>query len=363
MYDHDHYGYDRAGNLLGGEHPGPVMSNRLPGYGSERYSYNEWGELETRRGQEYRWNAQGQLTTVISSNSRTHYRYDALGRRISKVSAGGHTRQAERSRTEFIWEGYRLLQEIPAGGERRTYLYDAEQPYTPAASVTGRKGYQQVWYYHTDPAGTVQEVTKADGTLVWAGYHAAFGEMRADISGSREYYPQPLRMPGQYFDEETGLHYNLFRYYAPECGRFISQDPIGLRGGLNLYAYAPNPLKYIDPLGLTTCHGTTAQGNPHYSGTDKPLTTGATPNSIYTHIDPKTGKAVQNAIYDSNGSVIGHVDFKNHGIESGHYHEFPIPGNPASGHGAGKPHNPYSTIPSGWDILPPGIEPHTPIGQ
>ncbi|ECA8972391.1 RHS repeat-associated core domain-containing protein [Salmonella enterica subsp. enterica serovar Omuna] len=68
-------------------------------------------------------------------------------------------------------------------------------------------------------------------------------------------------MPGQYFDEETGLHYNLFRYYAPECGRFISQDPIGLRGGLNLYQYAPNPLSWVDPLGLTNLNTNTATGN------------------------------------------------------------------------------------------------------
>ncbi|STQ78925.1 Uncharacterised protein [Hafnia alvei] len=93
------------------------------------------------------------------------------------------------------------------------------------------------------------------------------------------------------------------------------------------------------------------------------MTSGASPNSLYSHVDPKTGKVVQNAIYDSNGNVIGHVDFKNHGIGSGHYHEFPIPGNPASGHGAGKPHNPYSTIPPGWDKLPPELEPHTPIGK
>ncbi|WP_105291228.1 RHS repeat-associated core domain-containing protein, partial [Escherichia sp. MOD1-EC6147] len=71
------------------------------------------------------------------------------------------------------------------------------------------------------------------------------------ISNSGAYFEQPLRLPGQYYDEETGLHYNLFRYYAPECGRFISQDPIGLAGGLNLYAYAPNPLLWIDPLGLS----------------------------------------------------------------------------------------------------------------
>ncbi|MEC9574589.1 RHS repeat-associated core domain-containing protein, partial [Escherichia marmotae] len=98
--------------------------------------------------------------------------------------------------------------------------------------------------------GTVQEVSAANGTLVWAGYQAGFGENRGDISNSGAYFEQPLRLPGQYYDEETGLHYNLFRYYAPECGRFISQDPISIRGGLNLYRYAPNPISWIDPLGL-----------------------------------------------------------------------------------------------------------------
>ncbi|MED0636136.1 RHS repeat-associated core domain-containing protein, partial [Escherichia marmotae] len=119
--------------------------------------------------------------------------------------------------------------------------------------ITGRGESRKIWYYHTDVTGTVQEVSAADGTLVWAGYQAGFGENRGDISNSGAYFEQPLRLPGQYFDEETGLHYNLFRYYAPECGRFISQDPIGLRGGLNLYAYAPNPLSWIDPLGLFGC--------------------------------------------------------------------------------------------------------------
>ena len=64
---------------------------------------------------------------------------------------------------------------------------------------------------------------------------------------------QNLRFQGQYFDAETGLHYNRFRYYDPDCGRFVSQDPIGLRGGVNLYQYAPNPVDWIDPLGLSNC--------------------------------------------------------------------------------------------------------------
>ncbi|EBR0224143.1 type IV secretion protein Rhs [Salmonella enterica subsp. enterica serovar Monschaui] len=238
------------------------------------------------------WNAQGQLTRVISSNTETRYRYDALGRRVSKATYGRHADQGEHSRTVFIWEGYRLLQEIPWQRERRTYLYDPEQAYTPVACVTGRGESRRLWYYHTDLTGTAQEVTKADGTLVWAGYLAAFGEKRADISGSGEYFHQPLRLPGQYFDEETGLHYNLFRYYAPECGRFISQDPIGLKGGLNLYAYAPNPIRWIDPLGLAILE--------HQSNFDAARRTGfenagmTNPEDVtFSKVDPKTGTVVE----------------------------------------------------------------------
>ncbi|EMI3929786.1 AAA family ATPase [Salmonella enterica subsp. enterica serovar Typhimurium] len=235
----------------------------VPGRGRDRYGYNEWGELTTRRDQQLEWNAQGQLTRVISGNTETHHGYDALGRRTRKATYGRHTGHTARSRTDFVWEGFRLLQENVQQQGWRTYLYDAEQPYTPVASVTGKGESRQVWYYHTDVTGTPQEVTAADGTLVWAGYIRGFGENAADISNSGAYFHQPLRLPGQYFDDETGLHYNLFRYYAPECGRFVSQDPIGLRGGLNLYQYAPNSLTWIDPLGLDVIrlrHYTSNQG-------------------------------------------------------------------------------------------------------
>ncbi|HAT5234996.1 TPA: type IV secretion protein Rhs, partial [Salmonella enterica subsp. enterica serovar Typhimurium] len=176
MYDHDRYYYDKAGNLLDNEGQGAVMSNRLPGCGRDRYGYNEWGELTTRRDQQLEWNAQGQLTRVISGNTETHYGYDALGRRTRKATYGRHTGHTARSRTDFVWEGFRLLQENVQQQGWRTYLYDAEQPYTPVASVTGRGESRQVWYYHTDVTGTPQEVTAADGTLVWAGYIRGFGE-------------------------------------------------------------------------------------------------------------------------------------------------------------------------------------------
>lgn len=101
-----------------------------------------------------------------------------------------------------------------------------------------------------------------------------------------------------------------------------------------------------------------------FKGTTKPWPTGATPDSIYTHISPTTGKAIQNAIYDSNGDVIAHVDFKNHnGEPSGHWHRFPQPGIPSTGHGKGAPHHSNHLLPVGWDALPAGVLPTTPIGQ
>ena len=83
----------------------------------------------------------------------------------------------------------------------------------------------------------------------------AWGECKAEIAKTNffensEIISNNIRFQGQYFDEETGLHYNRYRYYSPYVGRFVSKDPIGLLGGFNGYSYAPNPNSWIDPLGL-----------------------------------------------------------------------------------------------------------------
>ncbi|ENZ8713709.1 RHS repeat-associated core domain-containing protein [Klebsiella aerogenes] len=82
---------------------------------------------------------------------------------------------------------------------------------------------------------------------MWSEKTGVWGE-KGEVYADR--ISNPLRFQGQYFDAETGLHYNRHRYYDPEIAGFISQDPIGLAGGLNVYQYAPNPLSWIDPLGL-----------------------------------------------------------------------------------------------------------------
>jgi RHS repeat-associated protein len=102
--------------------------------------------------------------------------------------------------------------------------------------------------YQNDHLGTPQKLTAVNGAVVWSAKYSSFGEADVNISSS---ITNNLRFPGQYFDQETNLYYNLFRYYDPAAGRYLRPDPIGMRGGINLFIYAlNNPKNYIDPLGL-----------------------------------------------------------------------------------------------------------------
>ena len=120
---------------------------------------------------------------------------------------------------------------------------------------------------HTDQVGLPEELSNAQGQLVWQATYKTWGNTQAEewklveVDGSKthlldagdqpenEARQQNLRFQGQYLDRETGLHYNTFRYYDADIGRFISPDPIGLDGGINLGSYSPNPVSWIDPWG------------------------------------------------------------------------------------------------------------------
>ncbi len=107
------------------------------------------------------------------------------------------------------------------------------------------------YYFHTDHLDTPQVVTDKDQTVVWQGDYKPFG--RAKVTTNT--IEQNLRFPGQYFDKETGLHYNYFRDYAVGLGRYMQSDPIGLEGGIDTYVYANNnPLVYYDDEGLIAGH-------------------------------------------------------------------------------------------------------------
>ncbi|WP_420912159.1 RHS repeat domain-containing protein [Pseudomonas lundensis] len=107
-------------------------------------------------------------------------------------------------------------------------------------------------WYQCDHLGMPQELTDPTGQIAWSAQYNAWGEVKEQRSewAQRQGLTNPIRFQGQYHDHETGLHYNRYRYYDPRVGRFVSKDPISYAGGLNLYAYAPNPVEWVDPLGL-----------------------------------------------------------------------------------------------------------------
>jgi RHS repeat-associated protein len=136
--------------------------------------------------------------------------------------------------------GQLIAESNSAGNITTEYVYLNGQPLT---KIEGANTY----YYHNDALGTPQKMTDASGTVVWSADYKPFGEATVTIST----ITNNLRLPGQYFDQETGTHYNYFRDYNPMIGRYIQGDRIGLRGGLNLYSYVGNrPTRFKDLFGL-----------------------------------------------------------------------------------------------------------------
>ena len=138
----------------------------------------------------------------------------------------------------------RLLAEIAGNGRvLREYVWLGQEPLA-LREYELRPG---LYYYINDHLGTPQRLITGEGTVVWQSAALPFGRTQVQLGTVQN----NLRFPGQYFDAETGLHYNWHRYYDPDTGRYLSPDPIGLDGGLNLYAYVGNdPVNWIDPEGL-----------------------------------------------------------------------------------------------------------------
>ena len=146
------------------------------------------------------------------------------------------------------------MQEIHPDG-RYTYIYTDPSSYEPLAQVrdwttADGENRQQTHYFHCDQIGIPREMTDKDGNLLWFGNYTGWGRLKEETKVTDSAY-QPFRLQNQYADRETGLHYNFFRYYEPDAGRFVNQDPIGLWGGENFYAFAPNAQAWLDSLGLT----------------------------------------------------------------------------------------------------------------
>jgi RHS repeat-associated protein len=251
------FAYDAAANLVDGSQSGAsrVPHNRLRAFQDKRYRYDGFGRLiektSIRHGtQRFAYDAESRLSEVRNPNGHVvRMTYDPLGRRIAKREH--HPSGYQISETKFTWDGLRLLME-EQNSLPTLYLY-ADNSHEPLARVDGRGAHQKIRYYHNALNGLPEQLTEPDGQIVWQARYQVWGNT---VEETREAYfveNQNLRFQGQYLDRETGLHYNTFRFYDPDVGRFTTPDPIGLAGGLNLYQYAPNPIGWIDPLGWKPC--------------------------------------------------------------------------------------------------------------
>jgi RHS repeat-associated protein len=263
------FAHDPAGNLLMQDRPGPatLKGNRLLMQGDRHFNYDAFGNLiRERRGTaqklvtEYRYDCQHRLTgATLPNGSTVSYRYDAFGRRISKTVEG--------KTTEFFWQGEQLVAEH-SQDHHRSYVYEPGT-FRPLAMLDGKGPHQACpFYYQLDHLGTPQELTDYSGDIIWAAQYTAYGRLTRLNRDSHQVLDQPLRFQGQYFDAETGLHYNRHRYYNPDVGRYLTPDPSKLAGGLNGYQYTRNPTGWVDPLGLNDCPGEDGCNRPSFGDED-----------------------------------------------------------------------------------------------
>ena len=251
--------YDAVGNIYSSD----SFTDRVYSTGGRimkshewKYKYDAEGNIIEKMGSNgkrwrYFWNHAGLLVKVIRpDDSCVEFTYDAFRRRISK--------RFKDTITNFLWDGNLLMHEWKVSASTGTnlselnvgdngivtWLFDGES-YSPAGKIKNEKHYSIV----TDHLGTPIQMFREDGDLIWHGEVDSYGKLRMEKGQSGSC---PFRYQGQYEDYETGLSYNRFRYYSPEEGIFLSQDPIGIEGGITLYGYVSDPNMWIDVFGLNS---------------------------------------------------------------------------------------------------------------
>ncbi|MDP3930734.1 MAG: RHS repeat-associated core domain-containing protein [Methylococcaceae bacterium] len=254
------------------------LADRLSTYSDNTTSLNQNGStyLSTIAAATFIWNAAGRLSKAASGGQSYTYTDNGLGERILKNSTAlsngpyrfvydhaghliGEYDKNNSLKQETVWLGDTLVAVVkPAPAPQQIQVYFIQADHLNAPRIILNNANIPVWRWdHTDAFGT---------TLP-----------NEDPDGDGNIFEYNLRFPGQYYDKETGLHYNYFRDYDPGIGRYIQSDPIGLSGGLNAYTYVGNnPVNRIDPSGLLDVYGYQSRGggsgwNTQYQLTFDPL--------------------------------------------------------------------------------------------
>ncbi|WP_240455719.1 RHS repeat-associated core domain-containing protein [Halomonas faecis] len=284
------YNYDAAGRLIGSQHGDHAHRYRVDAVGNrlEQQQDKQQGLTDNRltqlNGTRYRYDGAGNLierqqpngerltlgydganrlvhlihASELGYTREATYRYDGLGRRISKTvrDTNGTT-----TTTHYGWDGDRIVRE-ETDNQRTTVVYEPGS-FVPMLRIDDTQQGQILSAYITDALGTPMQLVAPNGQPRWL----AEPDDWAAVKNQRavRHLTQPIRFQGQWHDEESGLYYNRHRYYDPQQGRYISQDPIGLQGGTNLYGYVTNPTGMVDPLGLFGSKRTYGLGGGPYS--------------------------------------------------------------------------------------------------
>lgn len=267
----ERYAYDALSNIVDSSTPSAETSqasptappevgrreyrdNRLVRDGRTRFHYDSAGRLirktTVRLSRKpdvwhYRYNAFDQLTDVWTPDHQWwQYTYDALGRRTTKQQLT--TDGAVIERVDYVWDGLHLIEQAT----RATTIRWQYQPgsHVPLTQSSDGAAIDREFY------AIITDLVGAPAELIDPSTARPVATAGADLWGRTTWYGKassPLRFPGQIHDPETGLHYNMFRYYNPDTGQYLTSDPLGLAPAPNPYAYTTNPLRFIDPLGLT----------------------------------------------------------------------------------------------------------------
>jgi RHS repeat-associated protein len=274
-------------NRLGRTELSYDSGDRLTQCGDIRYYYDRNGRLVNKvecveagnpRTWQFTWNASNQLLNVRTPNGEVwSYDYDAFGRRIRKKGPGGTV--------EFVWDNDVVVHEIEDEMRHSTLVFETDS-FKPICMLQSGELFSVI----VDHLGTPRELVTPSRQVSRNVEYEAWGQA---LDHSENGFRCPIRFPGQWFDKESGLHYNRFRYYDPNARRFISQDPIRLLGGTNLYRYARNPINWADPYGLQDeCPLRELAEERRDERVDELLDEGQTPSAVVGAYDPETGEVV-----------------------------------------------------------------------
>src|SRR6266567_3467715 len=241
------YTYDSVGNRLSSLGVSPYnnnSSNELTSIPGTTYTYDSNGNTQTSvtgsNTTTYAWDFENRLTSVTlpGTGGTVTFKYDPFGRRISKSSSSGTS--------VFAYDGDNLVEETNASGTAVARYSQGPKLDEPLAML--RSGATS--FYHSDGLGSVTSLSNTAGALAQAYTLDSFGNQTAS-SGS---LTNSFRYTGREVDQETNLYFYRTRYYDQAAGRFISEDPIGFKGGINFYDYVTNrPVDLTDPTGLKGC--------------------------------------------------------------------------------------------------------------